>query len=60
MEGLKLLMDGDRHWSLLVEPSLEREKVYLTINHYGDEAFYHLNKTEAKQIVEHLTKVFEL
>ena len=53
-------MDGDRHWSLLVEPSLEREKVYLTINHYGDEAFYHLNKTEAKQIVEHLTKVFEL
>ena len=26
----------------------------------GDEAFYLLEKDQAKQIVEHLTKVFEL
>jgi len=60
MEGLKLISDkGKEWWSINIEP-LEDEKVYLTINHFGDEAFYHLNKTEAKQIVEHLTKVFEL
>ena len=26
----------------------------------GEDAFYKLNKDQAKQIVEHLTKVFEL
>ena len=60
MEDLKLLSDkGKEWWTLCVEP-LEDEKVYLTIKHFGDEAFYHLNKDQAKQIVEHLTKVFEL
>ena len=59
MEGLKLIGEHPKE-QLHIEPSLEREKVYLTMNYFGDEAWYSLNKDQAKQIVEHLTKVFEL
>ena len=63
MEDLDLFVDlvisNEKGWDLHVE-SLWKEKAYLTINHFENEAFYHLNKDQAKQIVEHLTKVFEL
>ena len=59
MENLELVVSNGDGWDLHIE-SLWKEKVYLTINNFGDETFYHLNKDQAKQIVEHLTKVFEL
>ena len=59
MEDLDLSISNENGWGLHIN-QLEREKAYLTINYFGDEAFYHLNKDQAKQIVEHLTKVFEL
>ena len=67
MEGLKLVM-GD----LRIERYEESVREYLEIEYwskeevnirtrYGDdEADCRINKEEAKQIVEHLTKVFEL
>jgi len=59
MENLILDMDSGKRWSLHIEP-LEDGMVYLNIYYFGDEAFCKLNKDQAKQIVEHLTKVFEL
>ena len=59
MEGLKLIADYNRSSSLNIEP-LEDKKVYVSIYQRDEEYFYHLNKDQAKQIVEHLTKVFEL
>ncbi len=59
MENLVLFMEGDMRWSLYIEKT-EDGIVYLNIYHFGDESFYKLNKDDAKQIVEHLTKVFEL
>ena len=59
MEDLELVINNGYGWNLQIEP-LGDEKVYLNVTYFGDEAFYHLNKDQAKQIVEHLTKVFEL
>tara|TARA_R110002020_G_scaffold45326_2_gene129771 strand:+ start:164 stop:343 length:180 start_codon:yes stop_codon:yes gene_type:complete len=59
MEDLELIIDKEDGCSLHIE-SLEDEKVYLTINYFGDANWFRLNKDQAKQIVEHLTKVFEL
>ena len=59
MEDLKLITGNSNSWNLQIEP-LDSGKAFITIEHYRDEAFYILDKEEAKQIVEHLTKVFEL
>ena len=59
MDDSELFISNDDGCDLLIEP-LEDEKVYVQISYYANGAFYHLNKEEAKQIVEHLTKVFEL
>lgn len=59
MEDLILITENAKRWSLHIEP-LEDGIVYLNIFYFGDEAFYKLNKDQAKQIVEHLTKVFDL
>ena len=61
MEDLKLVISNDYGWELNIKPSLEDEKVYLSVtNYFGDETAFLITKKGAKQIVEHLTKVFEL
>jgi len=59
MKDLILITEDAKRWSLHIEP-LEDGIVYLNIFYFGDDVYYKLNKDDAKQIVEHLTKVFEL
>ena len=59
MEDLELFIINDDGRDLHIEP-LEDEKVYLILNYLGDDIWCRINKDQAKQIVEHLTKVFEL
>ena len=59
MEDLELVTGNNNRWNLQIE-TLASEETCITIEYYGDEAFYILDKEEAKQIIEHLTKVFDL
>jgi hypothetical protein len=63
MEGLKLIGEHPKEQLHIYEEGVWIEGFCQWVHIFeadGDEAFYHLNKAEAKQIVEHLTKVFEL
>ena len=55
MEGLKLVNESGEIFEIYEDIDFQWIQVF-----DGDDAYYKLNKAEAKQIVEHLTKVFEL
>jgi hypothetical protein len=59
MEDLELIIGEEDGCSLHIEP-FQYDRVYLTTYYFGDETSFRLTKKGAKQIVEHLTKVFEL
>ena len=63
MEKLKLVGEHPKEQLLIYEEGVYEEGFCQWVHIFeadGDEAFYHINKDQAKQIVEHLTKVFEL
>ena len=58
MEDLELVVENEMN--ILSIETLDNGNVYITIYESGRENCYKVNKDQAKQIVEHLTKVFEL
>ncbi len=63
MEGLKLIGEHPTEQLHIYEEGVCEEGYCKWVHIFeadGDEAFYLLNKDQAKQIVEHLTKLFEL
>ena len=58
MEDLTLVVENEMN--ILHIETLNNEKACITIYESGHENCYLVDKEEAKQIVGHLTKVFEL